>query len=165
MAFCPNCGSQAQGAFCPNCGTSIAAGSGAAGAASMPSPGVPPPPVAASGLEPHIAGALCYTPFAIGLIASIIFILVAPYNQNKFVRFSAFQSLFLHLGMIVAFVALGIVATIITLVLHFLGFLLVILYPVLWLGILVIMLFMMYKAFNNETVKLPFIGDLAQKQA
>jgi uncharacterized membrane protein len=164
MAFCPNCGSQVQGAFCPNCGSAVAGGAGAMGAASIPNP-VMPPPAAASGLEPHIAAALCYTPFAIGLLASIIFILVAPYSQNKFVRFSAFQSLFLHLGIFVAFVALGIVSMIVTLVLHFLGFLMVVLYPVLWLGILLTMLFLMYKAFNNQTVKLPFIGDLAQKQA
>jgi len=164
MAFCPNCGSQVQGAFCPNCGSSITGGSGASGAASMPNPGVPPV-AAASGMEPHIGAALCYTPFGIGLIASIILLLVAPYNQNKFVRFSAFQSLFLHLAIFVAFIALGIVSMMVTLVLHFLGFLMVILYPVLWLGILVTMLFLMFKAFNNQTVKLPFIGDLAQKQA
>jgi uncharacterized membrane protein len=65
----------------------------------------------------------------------------------------------------VAFVALGIVSMIVTLVLHFLGFLMVVLYPILWLGILLTMLFLMYKAFNNQTVKLPLIGDLAQKQA
>jgi len=134
------------------------------GAASIPNP-VMPPPAAASGLEPHIAAALCYTPFAIGLLASIIFLLVAPYNQNKFVRFSAFQSLFLHLSLFVVFMALGIVSMIVTLVLHFLGFLMVILSPLVYLGALVLMLFLMYKAFNNQTVKLPFIGDLAQKQA
>jgi len=164
MAFCPNCGSQVQGAFCPNCGSAVAGGSGPIGATSIPNPGVPPV-AAASGLEPHIAAALCYTPFAIGLIASIIFVLVAPYNQNKFVKFSAIQSLFLHLALFLVFMALGIVSMMVTLVLHFLGFLMVILYPIVWLGVLILMLFMMYKAFNNQTVKLPFIGDLAQKQA
>jgi len=124
-----------------------------------------PPVAASSGLESHIAAALCYTPFGIGLIASIIFVLVAPYNQNKFVKFSAVQSLFLHLAIFVVFVALGIVSLIVTLVLHFLGFVMVVLSPLVYLGALVLMLFMMYKAFNNQTVKLPFIGDLAQKQS
>jgi uncharacterized membrane protein len=143
----------------------MAASAGPAGVGSMPNPNAAPPVATTGGLEPHIAAALCYTPFAIGLIASILFLLIAPFNQTKFVRFNAFQSLFLHLGMFLASIALGIVATIITLVLHFLGFLLVLIWPLLWLGILLLLLFMMYKAFNNETLKLPLIGDLAQKQA
>jgi uncharacterized membrane protein len=139
----------------------------AAGAAASANPGVAGAPVTATsgGLEPHIAAALSYTPFGIGLIASIIFLLVAPFNQNKFVRFSAFQSLFLHLGVFVLFVAVGIVATMMTLLLHLFGALFVFIYPLLWIGVLIMFLFMMYKAFNNEKLKLPFIGDLAEKQA
>ncbi len=38
-------------------------------------------------------------------------------------------------------------------------------YPLLWLCIFVLFIVLMYKAYNNQTVKLPFIGDLAQKQA
>ena len=162
MAFCANCGSQVQGAFCPNCGTSMTGGAG-----SSPNPGAPgaPMPVASSGLEPHIASALCYTPFGIGLIAAIIFVLVAPFNQNKFVRFNAFQALFLHLAIFVIFVAVAIIATIMTLLLHLFGALMVFLYPLLWICTLILFLFMMYKAFNNEKLKLPVIGDLAEKQA
>lgn len=162
MAFCANCGAQAQGAFCPNCGTAIGA------PASTPAPGAyaaPPATIAAGGLEPHIASALCYTPFAIGLIASIIFLLVSPYNQNKFVRFSAFQSLFLHLGLFVAFAALGILFAIVTAMIHVFAALLLPIWPLLWLGCLVLLLFMMYKSFNNEKVKLPFVGDFADRQA
>lgn len=165
MAFCPNCGSQVQGSFCPNCGTAM--GSSAPGAG--PAPGAYPPPptttVAATGIEPHIASALCYTPFAIGLIASIIFIVAAPYNQNKFIRFSAFQSLFMHLGLFLLSIAIGIVSAILTMMIHLIGALFVIVWPLLWLGILILFLFMMYKSFNNEKVKLPFIGDFAEKQA
>ncbi len=162
MAFCANCGAQVQGAFCPNCGTAIGA------PASTPAPGAyaaPPATIAGGGLESHIASALCYTPFAIGLIASIVFLLVAPYNQNKFVRFSAFQSLFLHLGIFVAFAVLGIVFAIITGIIHIFAAILLPIWPLLWLGCLILFLFMMYKSFNNEKVKLPFIGDFAEKQA
>jgi uncharacterized membrane protein len=146
---------------------------GSSGAASGPAPGgptpsgytPPPPAAAAAGLEPHIAAALCYTPFAIGLIASIIFVLVAPYNQNKFVRFSAFQSLFLHLALIVLSVAISIMFAILLAVIHVFAAILLPIWPILWLGVLVLFLFMMYKSFNNQKVKLPFIGDLADKQA
>lgn len=166
MAFCPNCGSQAQGAFCPNCGSAIGSSVPPSG---VPNQGAyaPPPPagVAASGLEPHIASALCYTPFAIGLIASIIFIVAAPYNQNKFIRFSAFQSLFLHLAVFLLSIALGIVATLMTVMFHLIGALFVLIWPIVWISILILFLFMMYKSFNNQKVKLPFIGDFADRQA
>lgn len=162
MAFCSNCGSQVQGAFCPNCGLAIGA------PASTPTPGAfaaPPATIAGTGLEPHIASALCYTPFAIGLVASIIFLLVAPFNQNKFVRFNAFQSLFLHLSIFVAFAALGIIFSIITAIIHVFALLLLPVWPLLWIAALVLFLFMMFKSFSNAKVKLPFIGDLADRQA
>jgi uncharacterized membrane protein len=140
----------------------------AAPASGSPDPGAyapPPQTVAAGGLEPHIAAALCYTPFAIGLIASIIFVIAAPYNQNKFIRFSAFQSLFLHLAIFLLGIVLGIVFGIIAAMIHVFSLVLIPIWPLLWIGILVLFLFMMYKSFNNQKVKLPFIGDLADKQA
>jgi len=33
-----------------------------------------------------------------------------------------------------------------------------------WLAILAYWIFLMYKAYNNELYKVPFIGDLAAKQ-
>jgi uncharacterized membrane protein len=45
-----------------------------------------------SGMQPNIAGTLCYTPFFfIGLIASLYFYFTE--KDNKFVRFHAVQSL------------------------------------------------------------------------
>lgn len=165
MVFCSNCGAQVPGAFCPNCGTP--AGSATTSGAGPAAEGYVPPPttVATGGLEPHIASALCYTPFVIGLVASIIFLLVPPYNQNKFVRFSAFQSLFLHLAIFLIGIVLSICFTIMMAIIHVFAAVLLPIYPLLWLGILVLLLFMMYKSFNNQKVKLPFIGDLADKQA
>lgn len=164
MAFCPNCGAQVQGAFCPNCGASM----GSAAASGSPNPGgftPPPTTVATGGLEPHIASALCYTPFLIGLIASIIFLVAAPYNQNKFIRFSAFQSLFMHLSFLVLGIVLNILFAIVFTMIHLFAALLFPLGLLVWLGVLALMLFMMYKSFNNQKVKLPVIGDLADKQA
>jgi uncharacterized membrane protein len=165
MAFCPNCGSQVQGAFCPNCGTSMSGAAPNPG----PTPGAYVPPTtstaASSGLEPHIASALCYTPFLIGLVASIIFLVAAPYNQNKFVRFSAFQSLFLHLAILILGIVLNILFAIAFAIIHLFAALLFPLSLLLWLGILGLFLYLMYKSFNNQKVVLPVIGDLAEKQA
>lgn len=165
MAFCPNCGAQATGSFCPNCGTAVAGASpGSAGGTAYSAP--PPPPMSsASGLTNNVASMLCYFPFFIGLICSIVFLVVAPYNQNKTVRFNAFQSLFLHLGLFVFWMLLHMIVAMFAFVTHGVGFLLVVFYPLLWICIFVLFIVLMFKAYNNQTVKLPFIGDLAQKQA
>jgi uncharacterized membrane protein len=154
MAFCPNCGSQATGTFCPNCGTSL----GGAKPDPQPAAGagyVPPQPISAAGLTDNVAGALCYL---LGFITGIIFLVIAPYNQNKFIRFHAFQAIFLN----VAWIALWLVLGILALMTHGIG---VLLYPLLTLVFFVLWLYMMFSAYNGKRVKLPVIGDLAEKQA
>jgi uncharacterized membrane protein len=154
MAFCPNCGSQATGAFCANCGTPLsgpAASSGGTGAGYTAAT----PNVQASGLSTNVASALCYL---LGLITGIIFLLIAPYNQNRTVRFHAFQSIFGHLGIIALAISLGFISVLT----HGLGFFL---FPLFWCAVFVLWLYMMYTAYNNRMVKLPVVGDLAEKQA
>jgi uncharacterized membrane protein len=164
MAFCPNCGAQVAGTFCPNCGTNVGAASGAAGSAGGSAAGasyVPPgpPPISAAGLSENVAGALCYL---FGLITGIIFLVIAPYNQNKFVRFHAFQSIFGHVAVIVFWIAYAIVGSILAVITHGIGF---VFFPLFGLLLFVLWLYMMYSAYNNKKVKLPLIGDLAERQA
>ncbi len=148
MAFCQNCGAQATGSFCPNCGTPIAGtGSSYTGGTSAA--------VNAPGLSMNVAGALCYL---FGFITGIIFLLIAPYNQSKTVRFHAFQSIFLNVGMFV----LSIVLSILAVLTHGIGFLL---FPLYYLFVLVIWIYMMVTAYQGKTVRLPVVGDLAAKQA
>lgn len=173
MAFCPNCGAQVTGTFCPNCGTAVgAAGSTSSagtttGAAAGTSTGtastgyVPPAQtVQASGLTENVASALCYL---FGLVTGIIFLVLSPYNQNKTVRFHAFQSIFASIAVIIG----SIILTILTGMLFFAhawwtGVLLHRLYDLcVFLG----WLYMMYTAYNNKKVLLPVVGPLAQKQA
>ena len=167
MAFCPNCGAQASGTFCPNCGANVAAAGAAAGATGAGAAGtgagtyVPPgpPPAAPAAMTENVAGALCYLA---GLITGIIFLVVAPYNQNKFVRFHAFQSIFGHVAIIVFWIAYVIVGSILAILTHGLGFFL---FPLFGLLVFVLWLYLMYSAYNNKKVKLPIIGDLAERQA
>jgi uncharacterized membrane protein len=116
-----------------------------------------------SGLADNIAGLLCYSPVAV--LADIIFLLVEPYNRNKFIRFHAFQSLFLCGSMMILGIGLGIVVAILA-VIPVIGWILDIL---LWLafagGSFVLCIMMMIKAYQMKTVRLPVIGDLAAKQA
>src|SRR5579875_2839745 len=143
-------------AFCPNCGSQIGGGAG-----------VPPPGntgystagPASAGLTENTAGALCYL---FGLVTGIVFLLIAPYNQNKTVRFHAFQSIFGHIAVIVIWICVAVVSGILAFATHGILFTLAPLYMLL---VVVLWLYMMYSAYNNKKVKLPVIGDLAQKQA
>src|SRR6185436_10866176 len=102
--------------------------------------------------------ALCYV---VGLFTGILFLVVAPYNRNKFVRFHAFQSIFLH----AAWIILWIVYTMFTTILPFsLLVLSTLLWVVIALGGLAAWIICIIKAYNNERFKLPIIGDLAEKQ-
>ena len=122
MAFCPNCGTQTTGAFCPNCGAAVPA-SADAGATPPPPPPQDPgagpqyqqQPLSAPGLNENVAGALCYLG---SFVTGVIFLILAPYNQSKFVRFHAFQSIFLFVTYIAFAVVFAILGHIIGLLLN-----------------------------------------------
>jgi uncharacterized membrane protein len=158
MAFCPNCGTQATGAFCPNCGVAVggATANPNAGAGAYVPPAATPQ---AQGLDTNVASALCYL---FGLITGIIFLVLPPYNQNKTIRFHAFQSIFGHIALIVVGILLSIVLGLFAIVTHGFGFAL---FPLYWLCIVALWLYMMYSAYNGKKVKLPVVGDLAEKQS
>jgi len=152
MAFCANCGSQVTGTFCPNCGTAVGS---AAGSAPGPGFSTGAPMASAPGLTENVASALCYL---FGLITGIIFLVLAPYNQNRTVRFHAFQSIFFNIGWIVFFILWGMISV----MMHGFGFLLS---PLFSLVFFLLWLYLMFSAYNKKKIKLPVIGDLAEKQA
>ena len=109
-----------------------------------------------SGLSENAASGLCY----VTLIPAIVFLVVAPYNQNPVVRFHAWQSIFYSVACIVVWIALAIVGLI-----PFLNLVDLILMPLVGLGLLVLWIILLVNAFNGKRFKLPVIGDLAEKQA
>jgi uncharacterized membrane protein len=154
MAFCPNCGSQVDGRFCAKCGAAVSV-TGGTGTAAAPAPAAAPQAgVAAAGLTDNVASALCY---ALGLITGILFLVLAPYNQNRKIRFHAFQSIFLHVAAIVVWVAFLVLSAIS-------GGLLIFVSPLIWLGFFVLWIVMMIKAYQDQKLVLPVIGPLAEKQ-
>ena len=82
------------------------------------------------------------------------------------VRFHAFQSIFFNVAMIVFWIAYTIVSTVLGIVsFGILGIVMAILGLLVFLGILVYWVFLMYKAYNNEKYMIPYIGKLAAQQA
>jgi uncharacterized membrane protein len=142
MAFCSTCGAQiADGAVCTAC-----AGRGAAA----------PAPVAGAGMQDNVAGMLAY----VTIIPAIIFLVVEPYNRNRFIRFHAFQCLFFTVAWTVLWIALSIFAHI-----PILGWLSILIWPLVGLAGLIIWVILLLKANQGQMYKLPFIGDMAEKQA
>jgi len=106
---------------------------------------------------------LCYL---VGWITGLIFLLIEPYKNDKTVRFHAFQSIFFNVAYIALWIVFIILSGVLGAITH--GASLLItgpLFLVLWLGFLVCWVFLMVKAYSNQTFKLPIIGALAAKQA
>ena len=163
MAFCSACGTQMadSAAFCPKCGKAVAqASSTGASSAPPPPPSYGAPAAQATPMAENVAGMLAYF-----VIPAVIFLVIEPYNRNRFVRFHSFQSLFTFIALIVVVIALGIVSSILHL-LPVIGWIFVaIMWPLCSLAILALWLLLVIKAYQHEMFKLPFVGDLAEKQA
>jgi uncharacterized membrane protein len=102
-----------------------------------------------TGLSDNAAGALAY----VTIIPAIIFLVVAPYNTNPYIKFHAWQSIFLG----IALFAIGIIN-----IIPILGQIIFLLGT---LALFVAWLIALLKASKGERYKLPIIGNLAEKQA
>lgn len=162
MAFCPNCGASMNdgAAFCAACGNragaappaNVAVSGGPAGAAAIN-----------TGMQSNVAGLLTYI---LGIISAVVFLVLDQFKNDRFVRFHAFQSLFFGLAWIAFWIAWIFIWGMLTFAAGSVLF---------WIGLPIRMLigfggflywlFLMYKAYNNEMYRIPYIGDLAAKQA
>lgn len=157
MAFCAKCGAQmADGTtFCGSCGAP-------AGGAAVSPPSAPAATASTGGgLAPNMAGALAY----VTIIPAILFLVLDPYNKDRFIKFHAIQCLFFAASMLVLSIAMMIVGFILAFV-PVVGWLIsMLLWLTLWLGSIGLVIFLIYKAYNGEKFHLPVIGKLAEEQA
>jgi uncharacterized membrane protein len=102
-----------------------------------------------TGLDENVAGLLCYV---LGWISGLVFFLIE--KENKFVRFHALQSIIVFGVLFLAAFIIGLIPFIGTVI----SWLISVLAFVLWI-------ILMIKAYQGEKFKLPWAGDLAEKNA
>lgn len=161
MPVCSSCGSEvADGVkFCAKCGQPTGAAASGGGEAAGAGASAQPPPTTASsaGQDDNIMGALAYL-----AIPAIIFLIVEPYKNNRFIRFHSFQSLFLLAASFTLQIVLGVLSAMLSVI--GIGFLIAILWPFVSLAIFALWVFVIVKAFQGKEYRLPVLGDLAAKQ-
>jgi len=141
VAFCKSCGQDIGTAnFCTKCGANQSA-------AAVP---VAAPIVASSeGLAENVAGLLCYV---LGWVTGLIFLLI---DKRPWVKFHAAQSTTVFGGLTVIRIGLLFMS-------HFLGWAI---FGLIGLVSLVLWIFLMVKAYQHETVRIPIAADIADSLA
>jgi uncharacterized membrane protein len=107
------------------------------------------------GIPTYIASVLAYL---IMIIGPLFCLMVAPTNQDKKVRFDAFQALFIQIAFIVVHMVLGVFP-------GFMWHVTSLLRGLVDLAYFVIIVYMIAKSAQNQKVVLPYVGPLAEKQA
>ena len=110
-----------------------------------------------SGLSDNAAGGLSY----VTIIPAIVFLIAEPYKKSSFVRFHAWQSIFFFVAWAVIDILVGVVQNIVPSAV----FLTLTVLQLVGLAIFLVWIFVFVSAFSGKRLKLPIIGDLAEKQA
>lgn len=114
-----------------------------------------------TGLAPNIAGLLCYV---CSPISSIIFLLIE--KENKDVLFHAWQGTLFGVAIFLLHIALNILGFLMGKMADFLGgIILNFLLPILWIGVLILWVVCLLKAYQGEKWRIPVIGDIAAQKA
>ena len=158
MAFCGNCGAAVERdtAFCGNCGKAAGIGN-------------PSQPVTATGsavagstpLTSNVASALAYV---LGFITGIVFLVLEPYKNDRFIRFHAMQSILFSAAVIAFSIAWVVLWGILFDISVSLALIALPLRLLISFAIFVFWLFLMYQAYNRREYRIPYIGDFAAKQ-
>jgi uncharacterized membrane protein len=141
VAFCKSCGQDiGTAAFCPKCGASQSVAA---------TPVAAPIPASSEGLAENVAGLLCYS---LGWVTGLIFLLI---DKRPWVKFHAAQSIAVFGGLTIIRIGLLFMS-------HFLGWAI---FGLIGLVSLVLWIFLMVKAYQHQTVRIPIAADIADSLA
>lgn len=111
-----------------------------------------------TGISDNGAGALAY----VTVVPAIVFLFLPPYNASSYVRFHAWQSIFLNIIGFVFAIALSVV---LGFSLMFVGLWVLTVTRIVWFLWILLWIVCAVNALNGKLFKLPLIGALAEKQA
>jgi uncharacterized membrane protein len=115
------------------------------------------PDVNSSGLSYNAAAGIAY----LTIIPAIVLLIVEPFRKNAFVRFHAWQSIFFFVAWAVIDILVGLVQHIVPSTV----FLTLTALQLVALALFIVWLIVFIGAFGGKRIKLPLIGDLAERQA
>lgn len=118
-------------------------------------------PVAGPGLTSNQAAALSY---ALGFITGVIFLVLDPFKQDRFVRFHAMQSILYSAAAIVFSIAWRIAVGILIHISPWLALASIPIRLLIMLGMFLLWLFLIYQAYSGRTFRIPIIGAIAANQ-
>ena len=155
--FCPKCGTEnpEYAKFCTKCGAELVPPTGGSETPATP------PAQTSIGLQPNIAGLLCYVGF---WITGIIFLVIE--KKSQFVKFHAWQSIMTFGILTVVQVIISILGAIALTTFsfglwgfaHIVGIIVWLLTVGLWIALMVL-------AYSGKMWKLPWIGNWAERRA
>ena len=110
---------------------------------------------AQSGLSGHAAGAIAYITF----VPALVFLFMPPYSTRPFVRFHAWQSIFLN----VAAFLVNIILSMLAVMTLFMGpSLFYTIIRVIWVIWTLLWIVCVLQAVNGKRFRLPLIGNIAE---
>jgi uncharacterized membrane protein len=110
-----------------------------------------------SGLSDNTAGGLAY----ITLFPAIFFLIIAPFKRSPYVRFHAWQSIFFFIALVVLDILAGVFQDFVPSTTPLTSTV----FQLLALAIFAVWLIVFIGAFNGKRIKLPLVGNLAERQA
>jgi uncharacterized membrane protein len=124
-----------------------------------PPPGQPPyPPAAGQGLSSNAAAAIAYITF----IPAVLFLVLSPYNRDRFVRFHAWQCI----ALTIVAIGIGIIFAVLNVIgFHLFWWLFLLVRLAIRLILFVFWLIALIKASQGQWYKIPLVGDLANSLA
>lgn len=153
MPFCTHCGNSVAptAVYCAKCGAqqfeprSASHGHGASQGEDY-----------LRSMSPTTASTLCYLPF-FGWVAALLFLTSQRFREDRLVRFHAFQGMYMSVVWLLVDIAMGSMF-------GFAGFIARrAVVGSLKLAIVGGWIFMLYKTASGELIRLPFLGELAER--